>query len=170
MNLSKRALAVFASATLLFALVAAADASKIFNDFWLDVYAPKLKEPEEAKEWYKTAKKAKCYVCHIKGKTKKLCNAYGDEMAQYILDKDFKKEMVEEMGEDVAKEKIISAFKKVEPVKTITGETTYGELFESKQLPSEEPGQRSKDLIAAGVTGGEEEDEEGDDEDEDEDE
>ena len=94
-------------------------------------------------EFQAAFRKDNCYVCHVKEKDKKLfVNHYGNELAKLIPGN--VEERLREARKDgrdaqtAEKEKVLKeleeAMKKVEAVKSPSG-VTYGELFESRQLP-----------------------------------
>jgi len=77
-------------------------------------------------EFVAAVKEQKCNVCHI-GKSKKDRNRYGAELSK-LLDKKEDKEN---------EAKIMASLEKVEPV--TLGDTTYGELIKSGELPGGNP-------------------------------
>jgi len=93
-------------------------------------------------EFQAAFRKDNCFVCHVKEKEKHFVNHYGNELAKLIpgnvkerLDAARKggKDAKAAEEEKVLKE-LAEAMKKVETLKSPSG-ATYGELFESQQLP-----------------------------------
>ncbi|MCA9247276.1 MAG: hypothetical protein KDA42_09185 [Planctomycetales bacterium] len=87
-------------------------------------------------------KKASCNACHVKGEEKDVQNAYGEALAKYIEGdaKDRIEEAKKNGTDDAEKEKVAKeleeAFKKVEEMKSPSGET-YGERLKAGKLPIE---------------------------------
>jgi len=95
----------------------------------------RVKEPktDAEKTLAEAASKAKCYVCHVKGEKKEVRNAYGDALAKFLDEDDFKKERIEAEPDKTAKE-ISDALEKAESMKS-PGGGTFGELIEAGKLP-----------------------------------
>jgi cytochrome c553 len=96
-------------------------------------------------EFQAAFRKGGCYVCHAKDKKKDVVNHYGNELAKLIpgVLQD-RLNAAREGGKDVkaaeeekALKELADAMKKVETMKSPSG-VTYGELFESHQLPAPE--------------------------------
>lgn len=88
-------------------------------------------------------KKTSCNTCHVKGKKKDFVNAYGWELAELIEGsaKD-RIDAAKKEGSDAKKaeeekvlKELVAALKKVEAIKSPSGET-YGELFKAHGLPT----------------------------------
>jgi hypothetical protein len=116
-------------------------AEKIFGTVWLENYVPHEPPTSAEEDWATDAKKAKCYVCHVKGKSKKYCNSYGDVLAEWLDSNKFEKDRVEAEGE-LVKSDILAALKKAESCADACG-TPFGKLFESGGLPNTEMGSKS---------------------------
>lgn len=103
-----------------------------FGKQWKNEYAPK----DGDEDWYKTVKKANCYICHVKGHPdkKEARNEYGQEVAKYLKKKDFPKEFIKEKPEE-AKQKILEGFKKASEAKSMD-DKMFGEKIEAKELPA----------------------------------
>ena len=110
----------------------------------------------------KSAKKEKCYVCHVRGQSKKYSNAYGDVLSQWLKSENYEKERVAAESQ-LVKTEIVTALEKAESVADSCG-TTFGELFNAYQLPSPELGTLSTQKLNAATEVDEQvDDEEGDD-------
>jgi hypothetical protein len=125
----------------LIACIPSATAEKIFGTIWLERYVPSEPGGAEQEAWATTAKKARCYVCHVKSKSKKYCNSYGDVLAQRLKSEDYEKERIEAEAEAV-KAEIAAALVAAEAAKDACG-TEFGALFETFKLPSTEMGAAS---------------------------
>jgi hypothetical protein len=119
-------------------LVAPADADKVFATVWLETYVPAEPATDAEQAWEKSAKKSKCYVCHVKGQSKKYSNAYGDVLSQWLKSENYEKERVEAESRLVRTE-IATAFERAESAADACG-TPFGELFKAHRLPSPELG------------------------------
>ena len=108
-------------------------ASKVFVKWFNAKYGVADPQTDAQKELAAVAKKAKCYVCHIKGKKKEFCNPYGEALREFLDHDDFKKERCEKEPEKV-KEEIWAALEKVEPSKAPSG-TPFGDLLKAGKLP-----------------------------------
>jgi len=99
-----------------------------------------VKESENT-EWQALAKKEGCNICHVKGeKEKNKQNAYGKELNKLIEGDAANRQKeakaagtLDEENEKLLKE-LDEAFKKVEEMKSPTGET-FGELLKAGKLP-----------------------------------
>lgn len=110
---------------------------KVFDDRYVK---------DSGNEEFQTAfRKDNCYVCHVKEKKKDFVNHYGNELAK-LLPGNVKERLDEARkdgrdAKDAEEEKVLKelaeAMKKVEAMKSPSG-VTYGELFESHQLPPHE--------------------------------
>jgi hypothetical protein len=157
-------------ATLLLVAIAdrAAMAEKIFGTVWLDRYVPGEPSADAEESWATAAKKAKCYVCHVKGKSKKYCNTYGDVLSEWLKSDNYEKDRVKAEEEKVQAE-ILQALGQAESLAD-KGGTTFGELFRDYKLPSADPGPRSTEKEQAAAEDEEDDDDDDDEEDDDDDE
>ena len=112
------------------------DATSTFNKQWKEVY---LSGDDVDADFKKTARKAGCYVCHVKGKDKKeVRNEYGEAVHQYLDAEEFSKEYVKE-NEEKAAEQIQEGLKKAAEEKSEDGRT-FGEKLEALELPATNSG------------------------------
>jgi hypothetical protein len=96
-------------------------------------------------------KKASCNTCHVKDKKKDFVNAYGWELAELIEGSAKGRiDAAKEEGSDAKKaeeekvlKELVAALKKVEAVKSPSGET-YGELFKAHSLPTPDEGKSTR--------------------------
>ncbi len=140
--MKNRYIAVAVGLFLLFAWRAPqSPAERIFGTVWLGKYVPHEPSTGAEEDWATDAKKAKCYVCHVRSKSKKYCNTYGDVLAEWLDSEKFEKDRVEAEGE-LVKSEILAALKKAEPCADTCG-TPFGKLFESGELPNTEMGSKS---------------------------
>jgi len=116
-------------------------ADKAFGKEFTARYVAEDPTTDAEKDWAKTVKKAKCYICHVKGKSKKYCNTYGDALAEFLDHDDFKKERIKAQPDQV-KEEIQAALEKAEAAKEKCG-STFGELLKAHKLPSKDMGAKS---------------------------
>lgn len=87
----------------------------------------------------KTARKAGCYICHVKEQPKKDArNEYGTALSKYLDADDFQKDWVRANPEE-AKRKIVVAFKKVEE-ELSKDESKYGVKIKNGDLPASDSG------------------------------
>ena len=107
-------------------------------DFFKE-FKKKYVEPSENEEFKKAATKARCNLCHVKGKPKKMNNKYGEALSKLI--EGSAKQRLADAGDDgkaAEKEKLSAelkkAFKEVEKVKAPNGEL-YGARLKAGQLP-----------------------------------
>lgn len=105
-------------------------------------FADKYVEPANDEAFAEAAKKASCNLCHVKGEGKDKRNAYGEELAKLIPGdaKDRIAKATDAGNGDAEKEKVgkelAEAFKKVETMKSPSGET-YGDRLKGHKLPCE---------------------------------
>ena len=139
--MKKQALALFLSLSTLFVAAKTSSALAPFKKAF-DVQYVKSSDSDEFKADFK---KLSCNTCHVKGKKKDWLNAYGKELAGLIpgnakqrLD-DGKAKGPDAKKAENAKlvQELKDAFPKVEEKKSPSG-VTFGELFESHQLPTKE--------------------------------
>lgn len=110
-------------------------ATSEFNKQWKKEY---LGEGTDA-EYVKTARKAGCFVCHVKGEDKKqVRNEYGMAVRQYLDAHDFGREYVKANPEE-ARMRIVEGFKKAGEQKSSDGRM-FGEKIESNELPATNAG------------------------------
>lgn len=110
-------------------------ATSTFNKQWKEVY---LGDDVDA-DFKKSARKAGCYVCHVKGEDKKkVRNEYGEAVHKYLDAHDFEKEYVRENKEKAA-EQITEGLKKAAEEKSSDGRT-FGEKLEANELPATNAG------------------------------
>jgi hypothetical protein len=107
----------------------------LFHKHWKEHYLTDSSNQPLAK----FAKRAGCYICHVKGQKKhEGHNEYGKALAQYLDSKDFTKEWVEANPEE-AKRRIIKAFQKVEEDLAADGRK-YGDKIRAGVLPAADVG------------------------------
>ena len=147
-----------------------ASAEKVFGTVWLDKYVSATPTTDAEEAWAGTAKKARCYLCHLKGKSKKYCNTYGDALAKWLKSDHFESARVKTEEAQVRTE-ILEALGRAEALTDQCG-TTFGELFGNYQLPSDDMGPLSlqKEKTAAHDDDDDDEDDEDEEDDDDEDE
>lgn len=87
-------------------------------------------------------KKASCNTCHVKGEEKDVQNAYAMELAKLIEGNakerlaEAKKNGTDDSEKEAIAKELEEAFKKVEEMKSPSGEK-YGELLKAGKLPIE---------------------------------
>ncbi len=121
----------------LFVVIFATPASAIslFNKHWKEHYL--ANNPNVL--FVSAARKAGCYICHVKGENKKkVQNEYGTALSRYLSAEDFPKEWVKANPEE-AKKRIIAAFKKVEEDLSKDGQA-FGEKISDGELPAVDSG------------------------------
>jgi hypothetical protein len=90
-------------------------------------------------DYVKTARKAGCNICHVKGEDKKkVRNEYGEALHKYLDSEDFPKDWVKENPEE-AKKKILEGFKKAADHKSKDGKK-FGDKIKSNELPATDAG------------------------------
>jgi len=113
-----------------------------FKKIWSEHYTPKADEPggsDVSEEFRKTANKAGCNICHVKGEDKKkVRNEYGESLMGLLKAEDFTNERIKAEPEKV-KEEIIAALKAVEEKKSKDGKT-FGEKIKGETLPATDAG------------------------------
>ncbi|MFG0261893.1 MAG: hypothetical protein ACF788_05845 [Novipirellula sp. JB048] len=91
------------------------------------------------KDFVKTARRANCNVCHVKGEKKEEArNEYGKAVNEYLKSEDFPKEYIKENPEEVMK-KIVEGFRQAAKHKSVDGQT-FGDKIKAKQLPATDAG------------------------------
>lgn len=111
-------------------------ATSEFNKQWRDAY---LSGEDVDPEFVRTARKAGCYVCHVKGEDKKkVRNEYGQSVHEFLKAKDFPKDYVKANPEE-AKKKIQEGLKKAGEKKSKDGEVFSAKIKASK-LPATDAG------------------------------
>ncbi len=108
-------------------------ASKVFGTEFTAKYVKAEPENEKEQAFAAAVKKAKCYVCHVKGKKKEVCNTYGAALSKLLDHDDFEKERCESEPEKV-KQEIQAALAKVEAEKDACG-ATFGDLLAAGKPP-----------------------------------
>jgi hypothetical protein len=139
-------------------------ADKVFGTVWREKYVPGEPSTDAEESWVSAAKKARCYVCHLKGKSKKYCNTYGDALSEWLKSDNYETERVKAEEEKVRAE-ILQALGQAEALGDKCG-TTFGELFRAYKLPNADMGPKSAQKHEAGDEG-EDEQEDQDEEDDD---
>ena len=110
-------------------------ATSEFNKQWKKEY---LSDPIDA-DFKKTARKAGCYVCHVKGEDKKkVRNEYGEAVHKFLDAEEFSKEYVKENPEE-AKKRIVEGFKKAGEEKSSDGKT-FADKLQANELPATNAG------------------------------
>ena len=90
-------------------------------------------------DYVKKARKAGCYICHVKGEDKKkIRNEYGNAIKEFLKAKDFPKDYVKANPEE-AKKKILDGFKKAGEKKSKDGKT-FAEKIKNHELPATDAG------------------------------
>jgi hypothetical protein len=115
-------------------------AIKGFQAQFLETYKAMVdSDDEEVKKagideaFIEKAEAAKCYVCHIKGESKKKRNKYGEALHEYLSKKDYPSKRFKEEPEEVKKE-IEAVFKKVS-VKDFSEGVTFADRMKEGLLP-----------------------------------
>ena len=111
-----------------------ASATSQFNKAFKAHY---LEDPV-SEEFKKTARKAGCYVCHVKGEKKKVRNEYGEAVHEFLDKEKFTKEYVKENKEQATAE-MIEGIKKAGEKKSLDGRS-FGEKLAEGQLPATDAG------------------------------
>lgn len=126
---------LFLAATLLTSIQHDAAATSAFNKQWKKEYLPDGVD----KDFKKTARKAGCYVCHVKGEDKKeVRNEYGEAVHKYLDAEDFEKDYVKANPEEAA-ERIVEGLKKAGEEKSSDGKK-FAEKIEALELPATDAG------------------------------
>ncbi|MEL6105951.1 MAG: hypothetical protein AAFU85_07940 [Planctomycetota bacterium] len=113
-----------------------ASATSEFSKQWKSKY---LSGDDVDDGFKKSARKAGCYVCHVKGEDKKkVRNEYGKAVHKYLKAKDFPKDYVKANPEE-AKKKIFAGLEKAGEMKS-KDEKTFAEKIKNKELPATDAG------------------------------
>jgi hypothetical protein len=114
-------------------LVTPALATSEFSKQWKNEY---LSGDDVDPDFVKTARKAGCYTCHIKGHPdkKKARNEYGKAVHKFLKAKDFPKDWVKANPEE-ARKKIVEGFKKAGEEKSKDGKK-FGDKIAANELPA----------------------------------
>ena len=115
----------------LFALSTGASATSDFNKVWKAEYT---KGDDVDADFKKVARKAGCFVCHVKGEKKTSRNEYGTAVSEFLNKDDFPKEYIR-ASPDEAKAKILEGIKKANDKKSADGRK-FGEKLEANELPA----------------------------------
>lgn len=103
-----------------------------FSKQWRAAY---LSGEDVDEEFVKTARKASCYVCHVKGKKKEEANnEYGNAIKKYLKAEDFPKDYVKDNPEE-AKKRIVEGFKKAGQHESKDGKK-FAAKIENNELPA----------------------------------
>jgi len=117
------------------AVTTPASAVGVFHTHWKDHYLSGNKNPL----FVKTAKKAGCFICHVKGEKKEDArNEYGEALGKHLKAADFPKAWVKN-NPDEAKKRIVAAFEKVEDELSRDGDG-FGRKISKGQLPAVDAG------------------------------
>ena len=114
--------------------------------------SPALAVSEFSKQWkgkflgddvdetyVKTARRAGCNICHVKGEDKKkVRNEYGIALNKYLKAEDFPKDYVKQ-NPDEAKKKILEGFKKGNELESKDGKK-FGDKIKENELPATDAG------------------------------
>ncbi|TVP99283.1 MAG: hypothetical protein EA381_10350 [Planctomycetaceae bacterium] len=117
-----------------FLLVAPAFATNEFNKEWKEHYTGEGAD----EDFVKTARRAGCNVCHVKGEKKTERNEYGQAVRELLNKEDFTKEWVQANPEK-AKELIVAGLKKAGESKSSDGKTFAAKL-KAGELPATDAG------------------------------
>ncbi|KAA5545952.1 hypothetical protein FYK55_03300 [Roseiconus nitratireducens] len=120
-----------------FALIASPVlATSTFNKQWKETY---LSGDDVNEDFVKTARKAGCYVCHVKGEDKKkVRNEYGKAVNEFLKAEDFPKDYVTANPEEAAK-KITEGLKKAGEKKSKDGKE-FAAKIKNSELPATDAG------------------------------
>ncbi|TWU65585.1 hypothetical protein V7x_11330 [Crateriforma conspicua] len=126
-------LAGIAAVACVFTFAAPASATSDFARAWKEAY---LAGDDVDADFVKTARKAGCYVCHIKGhpKKKEVRNEYGKAIHEFLKKEDFPKDYLKEKPEE-AKKKMVEGFKKAGEKKSSDGEK-FADKIKAGKLPA----------------------------------
>ena len=120
----------------LFLLASPAMATSEFSKQWKNAY---LSGDDVYPDFVKTARKAGCYICHVKKQDKKkVRNEYGMAVHKFLKAKDFTKEYIKANPEE-AKKKIQEGFKKANELKS-KDEEKFGDKIKANKLPATDAG------------------------------
>ena len=100
-------------------------ATSEFNKAWKAHY---LEDPV-SDEFKKTARKAGCYVCHVKGEKKKVRNEYGEAVHEFLDKEEYTKDYVK-ANKEQATEEMIEGIKKAGEKSSLDGKTFEEKLAE----------------------------------------
>lgn len=111
-------------------------ATSEFSRQWKADYLGEDADPD----FVKTARRASCYVCHIKGHPdkKEARNEYGRAMLEFLDKETYSRDYVKANPEEAAKQ-ITAGFKKAGEKMSSSGETFAAKLKANK-LPAEDAG------------------------------
>ncbi len=112
-------------------------ATSEFSKQWKNKY---LSGDDVKEEFVKAARKAGCYICHVKGEDKKkVRNEYGQaHLKAGLKAEDFPKDWVKANPEE-AKKKILEFFKKANELKSKDG-NKFGDKIKNSELPATDAG------------------------------
>lgn len=117
-------------------LVSPAFATSEFSKQWKSEY---LGGEDVNDDFKKTARKAGCYVCHVKKEDKKkVRNEYGKAIHKFLKAEDFPKDWVKANPEE-AKKKIVEGLKKAGEMKSKDGKA-FGAKIKANELPATDAG------------------------------
>ena len=133
----RRLVTFFGCLMMLTLLASPAMATSEFNKQWKNEY---LGGDDVDEDFVSAARKASCYICHIKGdpKKKKARNEYGQAINEYLKMKDFPKDWVKENPEE-AKTKILEGFKKAGEHESKDGKK-FADKIKNNELPATDAG------------------------------
>lgn len=111
-----------------------APATSEFSKEWKNQYLNEENNSNLNDEFKRSARKAGCYVCHVKGEKKTVRNEYGKATHKFLdkekLNKDFIKANPEE-----AKKLLMEGFKKANELKSSDGQK-FGDKIKNNELPA----------------------------------
>ncbi len=117
-------------------LASPAMATSEFSKQWKSKY---LSGDDIDADFKTAARKAGCYVCHVKGEDKKkVRNEYGKAIHEFLKAEDFPKDWVKENPEE-AKKKIFAGLEKAGEKKSKDG-TAFAKKIKDNQLPATDAG------------------------------
>jgi len=117
-------------------LASPAMATSEFSKQWKNKY---LSADDIDPDFKRSARRAGCYVCHVKGEDKKkVRNEYGQSVHEFLKAKDFPKDYVKENPEE-AKEKIFAGLEKAGEKKSKDGKK-FAAKIENNELPATDAG------------------------------
>lgn len=107
-----------------------AEATSEFSKVWKAEY---LGEDADA-DFKSVARKANCYVCHVKKEKKDVRNEYGKAVHKFLDKEKYDKEYVKANPEK-ANQEILEGIKKANELKSTDGRT-FKEKLEANELPA----------------------------------
>ena len=134
-------LAFFCGVVLFVFAIRPAMAVRVFGTEFKAKYVKEDPQTDAEKAFAEGYKKAKCYLCHVKGKDKEYCNTYGDALAKFLHKDDFEKDRVEDEP-DAVRAEILQALEKVESMQDVCGDS-FGQIFKAGKTPNAELGPES---------------------------